>query len=321
MFGLFKKSPAQKSILFYRDLTEYTGGQQKVMDYFSHLRTVPEFCVDIAFSAATRWDSCNPWFPEYQSTAVNYVPAHYDYAFVAGMDWLVYRPLRPEGQPVINLIQHVRHADPAHPLCEFLTEPAVRICVSREVADAIRSTGRVNGPVVVIDNGLAIPNIPTQQKQYPLFIFGPKNPAVAQELTDLIRAQGKDVYCIDHWLPRLDLLHTLAASRISLLLPSATEGFYLPALESMRYSELTIVPDCVGNRSFCRNRENCLFPEYNSAALMSAVKEAMEIIEQPAKLNTFKQHCESTLAYHSLARERDEFLKLMQQLDTLWEQM
>lgn len=319
---LLKESSPNKSIIFYRDFQEYTGGHQKVADYFQHVKSTSKYDSGISFSAATRWDSSNPWFPEYQQKQVDYLPINYDYAFLAGVDWQLYLSTpRPKNQPVINLIQHVRHADPAQPMYRFLVEKAVRICVSTDVASAIQSTGKVNGPLFTIANGIEIPAIEPQQKKHDLLIFGPKNPKMAAELKNNLALQGIHAFCISDWLPRQELLTLLASSRIAVMLPNETEGFYLPALESMRFSELTIVPDCVGNRSFCRNRKNCLFPEYNSAALMDAVKEAMEIIGQPAQLNTFKQHCESTLAYHSLARERDEFLKLMQQLDTLWQQM
>src|SRR5690606_30855960 len=108
------------------------------------------------------------------------------------------------------------------------------------------------------------------------------------------------------------------ASRIAILLPSATEGFYLPALEAMNYAELTVVPDCVGNRNFCHDRQNCLFPAYNTQALVAAVKEALQLLEQPDQLNIFKRNCADILAYHSLERERTEFHDLMRQLDSLW---
>jgi glycosyltransferase involved in cell wall biosynthesis len=316
---LFNKSPAPKTIIFYRDFQEYTGGHQKVADYFQHLKSSAEFLPLISFSANTRWDSTNPWFPEYQQQQVEFHPAGYDIAFLAGMDWQVYLAAKPpKNQPVINLIQHVRHADPAQPMYEFLSQKAIRICVSREVELAIRATGRVNGPVFTIENGIALPSLPKMEKQHKVFIFGPKNPAQAQELEAELLQSGIAVTAINHWLPREQLLSMLAASRIVVLLPSATEGFYLPALEAMNYAELTVVPDCVGNRSFCHDRQNCLFPAYNTQALVAAVKEALQLLEQPDQLNIFKRNCADILAYHSLERERTEFLDLMRKLDSLW---
>lgn len=309
----------RKTILFYRDLQEFTGGHQKVADYFQHLQLSLEFSADVAFSANTRWDECNPWYPEYQHNKVSYLPANYDYAFLAGMDWQTYLGSTPKpGQPVVNLIQHVRHADPSQPMHRYLSERAVRICVSSEVADAIQSTGLVNGPVVTINNGIAIPAVEKVDKLHDLFIVGPKNPDMAKALVDELANQGIRAFSVNHWLPRTELLRLMAASRLVVLLPNQTEGFYLPALESMHYADLTIVPDCVGNRSFCHDRQNCLFPAYNTPALVAAVKDALLLLMQPAQLNIFKRNCADTLAYHSLERERTEFLDLMRQLDSLW---
>lgn len=308
------------SLLFYRDFQEYTGGHQKVADYFAHVKSSTRFNPTIIFSSTSRWDNSNPWFPEYQYQTLDYNPANYDYVFLAGMDWQVYlSSARPKNQPVINLIQHVRHADPAQPMHQFLSEPAIRICVSPEVTEAIISTGKVNGPVFTIANGLDIPAIEVQQKRYDVFIFGPKNPQLADELKNTLARQGVHAFCVTNWLPREDLLTLLASSRIAVMLPNTTEGFYLPALESMRYADITIVPDCVGNRSFCHNRQNCLIPEYNSPALAAAVHEALALLQQPEQLNIFKRNCAATLQYHSLQRECTEFLALMDQVGELWQ--
>jgi len=53
---------------------------------------------------------------------------------------------------------------------------------------------------------------------------------------------------------------------------------------------------------------------------LEAVRVAGELLQQPEQLNIFKRNCAVTLAYHSLAREREEFLKLIRQLDTVWQQ-
>lgn len=315
----FNKSSASKSIIFYRDFQEYTGGHQKVADYFAHLQSTSDFNPAIVFASNSRWDKSNPWFPEHQNQSLDYNPVNYDYAFLAGMDWQVYlASSHSKKQPVINLIQHVRHADPAQPMHNFLSERAIRICVSPEVAEAIIATGKANGPVFVIANGIDIPAVESQQKQHEIFIFGPKNPQLAQELKANLAQQGVNALCVNEWLPREELLVLLASSRIAVMLPNPTEGFYLPALESMRYADITIVPDCVGNRSFCHNQQNCLIPEYNSAALCAAIYKAKQLLQQSEQLNIFKRNCNATLEYHSLQRERGEFLALMSRVDELW---
>lgn len=314
-----KESSPHKSIIFYRDFQEYTGGHQKVADYFAHLKSTSDFNPAIVFASNSRWDKSNPWFPECQHQSHDYSPDNYDYAFLAGMDWQMYLSSSySKNQPVINLIQHVRHADPTQPMHRYLSERAIRICVSPEVAAAISATGKVNGPVVTIANGIDIPALQPQLKQYDVFIFGPKNPQLAAELNTKFTQQGIDVLCVSDWMPREKLLLMLASSRIAVMLPNPTEGFYLPALESMRYADITIVPDCVGNRSFCQNQKNCLIPEYNGLAVEAAVCEAIQFLQQPEQLNIFKRNCAATLEYHSLQRERTEFLALMAQVDELW---
>ena len=82
--------------------------------------------------------------------------------FVAGLDWNFFDTARLTSQrlPVINLIQGLRHAEPDCPLYRYLRRPAIRICVSPEVARAIQSTGEVNGPVFVIPNGIDTASLP-----------------------------------------------------------------------------------------------------------------------------------------------------------------
>ena len=50
----------------------------------------------------------------------------------------------------------------------------------------------------------------------------------------------------------------MARARVTLYLPNRLEGFYIPALEGMALGTLVVCPDSVGNRSYCRDGENCL---------------------------------------------------------------
>ena len=102
----------------------------------------------------------NPWFPRYKG--VGFLPDLYDYVFLAGMDWNAFgqSALDPT-KPVINLIQHVRHSSPTEDVYPFLAHRAIRICVSPEVENAIKPL--VNGPIVTISNGIAIPPIEVEK--------------------------------------------------------------------------------------------------------------------------------------------------------------
>lgn len=52
---------------------------------------------------------------------------------------------------------------------------------------------------------------------------------------------------------------------------SMHEGFCLTALEAMAAGAAVVCTDAHGNRDFCRNEENCLMPEAQTAAVAAAV--------------------------------------------------
>ena len=308
------------SWLFYRHYPYHTGGQQKVADYFSHLLGTPEFRPAIHFSAESMLPPGNPWEALGSPASVAYAPADYDYIFLAGMDWQQYLPHAHLRKPVINLIQHVRHADPAQPMYPFLAEPAIRICVSEEVAQAILATGRVNGPVYVIANGLELPELAPVPKTIDALVLALKQPPLGAEVAAALSAQGYSVTRVDELIPRGELLQLMNASRLGIVLPHQTEGFYLPALEAMRYCSLALVPDCVGNRSFCRDKENCFMPAtIDAQAVLTAAGEAFTLLQQPDACAVMQARAQATAAQHSLTTERQQFLTIALQLDELWQ--
>lgn len=315
---LYKQILRPKQVLFYRDLSAHTGGHQKVADYFGHLESSFYFHPEISFSARTRWDISNPWFPTYQHKSVAFNPIEYDAVFLAGLDWQVYLPFARElNKPVINLIQHVRHADPKSDVFEFLSQPAVRICVSQQVASAINATGIVNGPVFTIPNGVDLPILP-HEKLYDLIILGIKQPDLAKQLELRLESKGFRLLVVDTWIPWKEWLGLLAKSRMALLLPNFTEGFYLPALEAMHYCDQIIVPDCIGNRDFCKYEQNCLMPAYDIDSILASIDCALVVLDSKEELARFKHNAAETVSAHSLANERRAFLKIMGNIKNLW---
>lgn len=321
--GMFKRLlnyfARPKRVLFYRDYISPHGGHFKVADYFQHTCTTPGFCADMVFSERTVWNKNNPWFSS--MTAVNnyYQPDGYDYVFLAGMDWQVYLASNPrKKRPVINLIQHVRHADPDADVYAFLTQSAIRICVSNAIASAIQATGHVNGPIFTIPNGLALPEIKVSAKVWDIVIVGVKHPGIAKEIYVALQSFGLKVLLIDTWLEREYLYEQMALSKIAVLLPNQQEGFYLPALEAMKYCDLTIVPDCVGNRDFCFDQQNCLMPAYNVEAICEAVKVAIELLGRKEKHAALYACAQKTVTDYSLERERIAFQDILTKVDRLW---
>ncbi|MAI23624.1 MAG: hypothetical protein CL828_06165 [Crocinitomicaceae bacterium] len=303
---------AQK-VLFCRQFDRYSGGHQKVFDYYSHLNSVKKYQADIWFSEDSAWDDANPWFPDCQR--VNFLPNQYNYLFLAGMDWDNYslHDIDPE-IPIINLIQHVRHALPEENVNRFLKNKAIRVCVSAEVHSAIKDLA--NGPVTTIENGICVPEI-NSAKTCELFISGYKNPPFARMLAEKLNAVVQTDY-----LPRDELLHQLASARIALVLPHETEGFFLPALEAMQLADIAIVPDCVGNRSFCNDIENangnCLMPRYDYQEVVNAIHRAKAMLSNTQVMHRIKRNVLMTAKEHSLSREREKFLQLMSHVDELW---
>ncbi len=248
-----------------------------------------------------------------------YRPEQYDIAFVAGMDWEAYLARAVErDQPVVNLVQHVRHADPSANVYPFLPERAVRICVSAEVEQALVDTGLVNGPCFAIANAIDQDDlVATGVYTNDVFILGYKQPALARELGDALAAQGVSVVVLDHLVPRVEVIDAMRSSRVSALLPHPTEGFYLPALEAMALSGVAVVPDCIGNRSFCRDEFNCLMPELRLEAMVGACSVALQMLAD-STASAITRNARSTLARHTIERERAQFHHIVENLDQIW---
>jgi hypothetical protein len=249
-------------------------------------------------------------------------PAVADVLFVAGMDWVMLPQSFRAGSrvPIVNLIQHVRHGTPQDDRFAFLSYRAVRICVSIEVAEAIRKTTRVNGPIYAIPNGLDVSGFPTpnslEDRAYDIFIGGAKAPEVAMHLHEKLRDTGVKIKVVTEFLPRNSYLEFINNAKVAALLPNPTEGFFLPALEAMALDTLVVCPDCIGNRSFCIDGHNCLQPEYTMEALVTATKAAISLNE--VERSRWIANGRNTVLEHNISKERTSFLTVLSNLDSIW---
>jgi hypothetical protein len=259
-----------KTVLFYRRYRQFQGGHLKVFHYFRHLASSPHYRPLVYFDPESVWDESNPWNGWKDYCVERWEPHRADVLFLAGMDWLALPEARRGRwpKPVVNLVQHVRHADPGQPLHAFLDHRAVRICVSPEVLRAILATGRVNGPAVCIPNGIDLSELPDPwpgpQRRGRVVVCGLKKPELAARLGSALAGLGFSVEVLTERLPRPRFLRHLAQAEVAVFLPNDTEGFYLPALEAMALGAVVVCPDCVGNRSFCVDGVNCLRPVYTA---------------------------------------------------------
>src|SRR4051812_45866527 len=179
------RDPAKKLVLFHRDFQGFTGGHLKVWNYFNHVAASPAFEPRIAFTPDSKWDPTNPW-SESREYVIDWKPQDADVLFLAGLDWRALTDKQIAEKPIINLIQHQRHADPLSELRNFLKHRAVRICVSEEVANPITETGIVRGPVHVIPNGIDLSAVfqgpPVAQRKIDILFCGLKAPELAREV-------------------------------------------------------------------------------------------------------------------------------------------
>ena len=232
-----------------------------------------------------------------------------DIILLGGRDWEYLPKDIEEKNPAINVIQHVRHADPQDPRYPFLSRKAHRICVSPEVAQSIQDTGKVNGPVDVLNIGLDPADIPNiEHKTADVFIAGLKARDLANGVRQRLEDAGLDVDCVDELIPRAQFLKRVASARIVLALPHETEGFFLPALEAMLAGCAVVCPDAVGNRGFCIDHKTCLVPDRNTDSLADAVFE----LHKDRKLGEqLVSQARQIAENYSIANERRNLLALV----------
>ena len=321
-----------RTVWFYRDYQGLTGGQVKHSHYFDHVLRMPGFAPKITFRGEPSNEShaleCRALWPAGdEGPAARWEPGRRDVLFLAGVDWryLAESGLESLPNPRINLIQHVRHAQEGTELHRYLAHRAIRICVSREVADAISATGRVEGPIMTIPNGIDVqPAVPAegdlaaahQARPRPITIVGYKRPDLARALSRRLDEERIAHPPATEFLDRRRFLERLAESRVAVCLPRAEEGFYLPALESMAAGCLVVTLDCIGNRGFCRHGENCLIAEPGPDSLFDAAKKALAL-SAPEREGLLRR-ARDTAAGHSLDTERARFHAVLEDADRLW---
>lgn len=323
----------KRTVWFHREYAGLTGGQVKHAHYFDHARRMPGFTAKITFADTAGGDTPGAaagaalvgerdrlWKPAPGERAAAWAPERADLLFLAGTDWRYLRSLgieRPE-QPTLNLIQHVRHAEAGTELHGYLANRALRICVSREVALAIGAVAHTNGPVITIANGTDVTPAPHRggPRRHPISIVGYKRPALAGAVAALLNAAGTAHVTSVGLLERATFLSLLGDTAVAVCLPNPREGFYLPALEAMAQGCVVVTLDCVGNRGFCRDGENCLVAPPDAAAVAQAAVAAATLPEaRKARLLTAAA---KTVARHSLACERARFHEVLADVDAIW---
>jgi glycosyltransferase involved in cell wall biosynthesis len=309
-----------RTVLFQRKFRRFHGGHLKVWHYFNHVLATPDWDARVLFDVDSNWDRSNPW-----SAAKDHVvelgdTRIYDAIFVAGRDWqrLDALGLLDHGLPILNLIQHVRHTDDWSIQSRYLERKAIRICVSDEVAEAVKVAGS-SGPLVVIPNGIDVSSengAPTERTT-DLLIAGLKQPVMARRAGERLQAPNLTIEVLTDTVPREAFLDAMRRARVTLFLPNDEEGFYLPGLEGMALGTIVVCPDCVGNRAYCLPGTNAFRPAYDFEALIAATESALDL--SPEDAQQLMARANETVQIYSPENERVAFQRVLTNLDELWD--
>jgi glycosyltransferase involved in cell wall biosynthesis len=291
-----------RRMLFHRHFEGYSGGHGKVWDYFNHAISLG-FDARIHFSPESRRDASNPWSEMPERWVDRWRPGDADALFLAGLDWQAVDEGIEDRIPVVNLVQSVRHADPALPLRRFLGRRATRICVGREVACALQQTGDVLGTLHVIPAGLRLPAI-DETSRAGVVVDGIKRPELAIAVARRLEASGVEVELVLEHRSRDDYLQALARAEVAILLPLEREGFYLPGLEAMALGTPVVTLDAVGNREYLEPSFNASVPPPDADSLVAAVR---GLLADPVSAASRVASGRSTARRFSLVSERQAF--------------
>jgi hypothetical protein len=309
-----------RTVLFHRKYRRFHGGHLKVWHYFNHVLAAPGFDAQVHFDANSSWDTSNPWTQASGHVIDTVDGLSPDALFVAGRDWqrLDELGLLDRGIPVLNLIQHLRHAQEWSIQSNYLDRKAIRICVSPEVAAAVEEAGS-RGSTVVIPNGMDVPVVDSagrMVKSVDLLIAGMKQPVLAARVGEQFAPTTRSVEVLTEHVPRDAFLDAIRRARVTLFIPNEEEGFYLPALEGMALGTIVVCPDCIGNRSFCLPGQNAFRPAFRFDDIVRDVENALTLSEPLAA--ALRKRSLETARHHSLDAEREQFGQVLANLDALW---
>ena len=303
-----RRDPAQLKMLFLRDVRSFTGGHLKLRDYIQHTASSGWVAplLHVSPESALLAPADDPFASLGCARLDRLRPA--DFYFVAGEDWAMLDAagIAPAEGRTINLVQGVRHAEPGGRLYGYLARPALRLCVSSAVAEAIQPFA--NGPIHVMPTAVSLPELPARSgASCDVFVSGFKAPELALSVAASLPAGvSVDLQC-GH-LPRPEFLRRIAAARVAVLLPLEREGFFLPPLEAMQLGVPVVTTDCLGSRDHCVHGVNCLIAPRTPQEIAAA---AGRLLLDPILSGRTIASGRATAADRTLERERLAYLEIL----------
>jgi len=147
-------------------------------------------------------------------------------------------------------------------------------------------------------------------------VLAVKDRELGRPVAKRLGAAGYRVLLIDEPLPRDRLLEAMARARVTVHLPARLEGAYLPALESMALGAAVVCPDCIGNRSFCRDGDTCLVPERSKRAIVSSALTALTA--SAGELEPMLASARAEAMSRAIVSERHRFLQILDRVEDIW---
>jgi glycosyltransferase involved in cell wall biosynthesis len=169
--------------------------------------------------------------------------------------------------------------------------------------------------VFTIPCAVDVDRSPQAERPTDVVVAAPKAPALGRRVARRLHRGDRRVDLIDEFLPRAEFLERIGCAKVGVTLPHRTEGFFLPAIETMALGTILVCPDCTANRSFCLDGVNCFRPDYEEDAIVAAGETALSSLPE---LGQMVDEGFATARRHSLEAERDAFLAVLDRIDELW---
>jgi glycosyltransferase involved in cell wall biosynthesis len=141
-----------------------------------------------------------------------------------------------------------------------------------------------------------------------VLVVGIKQPVLAAQLANSLLSRHINVECAIDPLSRAEFLAKMNESSIIVALPFEMEGFYLPALEAMAMGKALVCPDCLGNRSFCHDKINCLMPSRHLESIEAAV---LRLLANPALTRQLQEQAFIDSQSYRIDKERERFTQVL----------
>lgn len=296
-------------VLFVKKSGRHSGGHIKFHDYFNHCLAHRRLDPYVYFANGRTSDAGAIWAglaSERVQPRLDVEP--FDLLFIDGRDWELLPPAAAQ-KTVIHLLQDFRHADPGDPRFPFLRRPALRICVSHELAEVVRP--HACGPLAAIPNGID-PSMfhPAAKVPGSVLVWARKAPELGKAIRSQLARRGLAVRLMTRPVARERFARLLAATDVFVALPKRGEGFFLPPLEAMASGCAVVCADGDGNRGFCIDRETCRMPPFG--ALDDHVRLVEELRVDRAQREALRARGMEMARGYTLERERDAFYQFVE---------